>query len=145
MTRGRSTPPGTRETILEALLDTDPDGRLPQITEDQAADLAAGRTWGVYHGDLLLGTFPARYLAESDARERADPIRDRSPYLIRQMCQRCTQTPMWQQCCSSHRHDLCHGCYRHTHFVMVCVDGCRACAAEGLPVLLLDPDTGAPS
>lgn len=40
-------------------------------------------------------------------------------------------------CCSSHGDLLCHRCYRMTHFVEVCVAGCTACKAEGLPVSLI--------
>lgn len=39
-------------------------------------------------------------------------------------------------CCSSHLWDLCHRCYRRTHFVQVCVEGCRSCERQGLPVVL---------
>lgn len=39
-------------------------------------------------------------------------------------------------CCSSHNDELCHRHYRLTHFVELCVEGCTACAAEGLPVKL---------
>ena len=41
-------------------------------------------------------------------------------------------------CCSSHGKRLCHGCYRRTHFVVVCVEGCPECVAEGLPVVLTE-------
>lgn len=50
-------------------------------------------------------------------------------------CERCS-APVWMVCCSSHGKLLCHHCYRLTHFVEVCVEGCTACAAEGLPVVL---------
>ncbi len=50
-------------------------------------------------------------------------------------CARCSKAAAGT-CCSSHGKKLCHLCYRRTHFVEVCVEGCRECAAEGLPVLL---------
>lgn len=51
------------------------------------------------------------------------------------ICERCDEKP-GETCCSSHGKHLCHGCYRRTHFVEVCVEGCSACGREGLPVLL---------
>lgn len=49
-------------------------------------------------------------------------------------CSRCGERPAAGTCCSSHGKQLCHGCYRRTHFVEVCAAGCPLCAAEGLPV-----------
>ncbi len=49
------------------------------------------------------------------------------------VCRRCL-APATGRCCSTHGHRLCHGCYRRTHFVEVCVEGCPDCAAEGLPL-----------
>lgn len=51
-------------------------------------------------------------------------------------CWRCGQHEAAGPCCSSHQEDLCHRCYRLTHFVEVCVAGCTACAREGLPLVL---------
>ncbi|MFI6238377.1 hypothetical protein ACIBEF_00695 [Micromonospora sp. NPDC050795] len=51
-------------------------------------------------------------------------------------CWRCKTTPAAGSCCSSHNKNLCHLCYRRTHFVEVCVAGCFECAAENLPVKL---------
>ncbi len=51
-------------------------------------------------------------------------------------CIRCKTTDADTLCCSSHQALLCHGCYRRTHFGEVCVEGCPACAREGLPVAL---------
>jgi hypothetical protein len=51
-------------------------------------------------------------------------------------CERCKATPAASVCCSAHGKKLCHLCYRRTHFVGVCVEGCQECAAEGLPVNL---------
>lgn len=49
-------------------------------------------------------------------------------------CSRCeTTTARPGVCCSSHGKRLCHLCYRRTHFVEVCVAGCKDCAAENLP------------
>ncbi|GAA3765767.1 hypothetical protein [Micromonospora maritima] len=54
-------------------------------------------------------------------------------------CIRCKTTEAAPgTCCSSHDKKLCHLCYRRTHFVEVCVEGCRDCAAESLPVKLRD-------
>lgn len=50
-------------------------------------------------------------------------------------CWRCGSTPAAGTCCSSHKKDLCHRCYRLTHFVEVCGSTCPECAAEGLPVV----------
>ncbi len=53
-------------------------------------------------------------------------------------CVRCESKPAESICCSSHQKELCHGCYRRTHFVEICgapVDGerkCPKCEAEGL-------------
>lgn len=54
-------------------------------------------------------------------------------------CLRCEGKPADSICCSSHARELCHGCYRRTHFVEICgvpVEGggrrCSKCAAEGL-------------
>lgn len=49
-------------------------------------------------------------------------------------CERCAEISVGQ-CCFSHRKNLCHGCYRITHFVAVCVATCPECAAEGLPLI----------
>lgn len=51
-------------------------------------------------------------------------------------CISCERVPAESLCCSSHQHELCHRCYRRTHFVEVCVEGCSKCAAEGLAVRL---------
>lgn len=60
-------------------------------------------------------------------------------------CVRCTTTPAAPGvCCPPHDKPLCHLCYRRTHFVEVCVAGCRDCAAEHLPVWLSELATPAP-
>ena len=46
-------------------------------------------------------------------------------------CIRCESTPADGPCCSAHDKQLCHACYRRTHFVEVC--GCSSCEREGLP------------
>lgn len=51
-------------------------------------------------------------------------------------CERCHDVVSTGKCCSSHKKELCHRCYRQTHFVEVCVAGCEACAVESLPVLM---------
>jgi hypothetical protein len=48
------------------------------------------------------------------------------------MCIRCKVTEARGLCCSSHNAPLCHRCYRRTHFVDVCIEGCQDCAREGL-------------
>jgi hypothetical protein len=60
-----------------------------------------------------------------------------------EVCVRCTTANAAEVCCSAHDKHLCHLCYRRTHFVEVCVAGCRDCAAEGLPVNLSDLKTEA--
>jgi hypothetical protein len=52
------------------------------------------------------------------------------------LCTRCTRVPADGTCCSSHNKQLCHGCYRRTHFVEVCSVECAKCKREGLPQLL---------
>jgi hypothetical protein len=52
------------------------------------------------------------------------------------VCVRCFTTPASAVCCSTHNALLCHRCYRRTHFVEVCVEGCTDCAREGLDVRL---------
>lgn len=52
--------------------------------------------------------------------------------LIVAACIRCWMKPSAGLCCSSHKRALCHGCYRRTHFVEICVPGCTGCEAEGL-------------
>jgi hypothetical protein len=56
--------------------------------------------------------------------------------LLKATCVRCKASPTLAFCCSSHNALLCHGCYRRTHFVEVCVEGCTDCAREGLGVVL---------
>lgn len=51
-------------------------------------------------------------------------------------CERCRATNSEGECCSSHGKQLCHQCYRRTHFVEVCVKDCAACAREGLPLVM---------
>lgn len=51
-------------------------------------------------------------------------------------CERCDNRPAVSRCCSSHGKNLCHRCYRITHFVEVCSKTCALCAAEGLPKVL---------
>lgn len=51
------------------------------------------------------------------------------------LCINCSTKP-GETCCSSHGKHLCHRCYRRTHFVEVCIAGCKDCAREGLPVVL---------
>lgn len=50
----------------------------------------------------------------------------------RTQCSRCMRRASLGPCCGSHGVDLCHGCYRRTHFVEICVEVCTDCAAEGL-------------
>lgn len=47
-------------------------------------------------------------------------------------CIRCKVTEGDSLCCSSHNALLCHRCYRRTHFVDICIEGCPDCAREGL-------------
>ncbi len=54
------------------------------------------------------------------------------------ICIRCLMREAAGFCCRSHGKQLCHLCYRRTHFVEVCVEGCPDCAREGLPVNLRD-------
>lgn len=52
------------------------------------------------------------------------------------LCDRCSDKPSRGRCCSSHGKQLCHGCYRRTHFVELCVEGCSLCRDECLPISL---------
>ena len=65
-------------SFLDWLLAGDRTGKLQQIVDEHAADLAAGDTWGVFDGDTLVDTQPARFLAESSLRDAADAT-DRDP------------------------------------------------------------------
>ena len=60
----------------------------------------------------------------------------------RDKCIRCKTFDSTGSCCSSHDKQLCHACYRRTHFVEVCDEGCPRCLVEGLPVLLSHPAEG---
>jgi hypothetical protein len=52
-------------------------------------------------------------------------------------CARCGQSRRTGSiCCSSHVKSLCHGCYRRSHLVELCAEGCVPCAEEGLPALM---------
>lgn len=86
---------------------------------------------------------PVRYRMGSSLRESArqaalEMIR-RSDEALAAMdadCVRCLATRAVGECCSSHGKHLCHLCYRRTHLVEVCVEGCSQCAADELPVRL---------
>jgi hypothetical protein len=74
-------------TVLDWLLAGDRDGSLKAIVDANKADLAAGITWAVFHRDEhsaeLVGTAPARYLADALMRDSADAHdRDQSEYAI---------------------------------------------------------------
>lgn len=71
---------------------------------------------------------PGDYLTLARAFELFGDLREAEP------CARCHDVASTGQCCSSHGKELCHRCYRRTHFVEVCVAGCEDCAREGLPV-----------
>lgn len=60
------------------------DGQLHQIMARDRADMDQGITWGVYDGDELVGSHPARYMAEADAWDCADASdRPLSDFIIR--------------------------------------------------------------
>lgn len=55
------------------------------IAADEA-DLASGITWGVFDGDELIETAPARYMAEAARHDIADAQdRDEADYSIREV------------------------------------------------------------
>ncbi|HLL69078.1 MAG TPA: hypothetical protein VK453_25685 [Micromonosporaceae bacterium] len=71
-------------SFLDFLLAGDKSGELQRIADEQEADLAAGITWGVFDGDRLAETAPARYAAEFARHDIADgQDRDVSDYDIR--------------------------------------------------------------
>lgn len=71
-------------SFLDYLLAGDKTGELHAIVDAQRADESAGITWGVFDGDRLIGTHPARYLAEFDRHDAADAAdRDVSSFSIR--------------------------------------------------------------
>lgn len=73
-------------SFLDFLLDGDTTGELHAIVEADKADLAEGKTWGVFDGDRLVETCPARYLAEHARHDCADAAdRDVSDYEIREV------------------------------------------------------------
>jgi hypothetical protein len=96
--------------------------------------------------DLPVGTYPVAeldgvprsvaYVADGDGNLLACVNASDPNITISEMCVRCEAAPSTGLCCSSHRKELCHRCYRRTHFVEVCVAGCSACAREGLSVKL---------
>jgi hypothetical protein len=71
-------------SFLDFLLAGDTTGELQAQVDADKADLAAGLTWGVFDGDDLVGSHPARYLAEFDRADCADANdRPASSYTIR--------------------------------------------------------------
>lgn len=47
-------------------------------------------------------------------------------------CTRCDMAGAVALCCTGHGKQLCHRCYRVTHFVEICSPSCPDCAREGL-------------
>ncbi len=71
-------------TFLDFLRAGDLTGRMRAIADEQAADLAAGITWGVYRDGVLIESHPAEYMADCAAWDNADASdRDRSEYEVR--------------------------------------------------------------
>lgn len=71
-------------SFLDYLLAGDKTDELQAIVDADAADLAAGITWGVYDGDRLVEVASARYMAECARHDNADGAdRDVSDYEIR--------------------------------------------------------------
>lgn len=84
------------------------------------------------HADRL-----ARTLERDRTIDEREHLKAEVEKLRAALCVRCATTaPAPGTCCSSHNKRLCHLCYRRTHFVEVCVAGCRDCAAERLPMRL---------
>jgi hypothetical protein len=113
---------------------------LSSITNEITDSIRAHYATGYFDRDTALARLRVAAFAER-APEEAEVLLD-SPidpqvvkeYTGRPVCIRCTTTPSAGTCCSSHGKELCHGCYRRTHFVEVCVEGCVYCAREGLSV-----------
>lgn len=71
-------------SLLDTLLAADPAGKA--LLDCDAADLAAGVTWGLYDGDRLLCTSPAYYIAELERDDCADASdRPVSSFCIREV------------------------------------------------------------
>lgn len=71
-------------SFLDFLLASDTTGELHAVVAADKADLDAGITWGVFHGDRLVESCPARYMAEAAAWDNADATdRPLSAYTIR--------------------------------------------------------------
>ena len=77
---------GESGSFLDFLLAGDKSGDLQRIVDTHQADLAAGIRWGVFDGDRLVETAPARYAAEAARHDIADgQDRDTSEYDIRKI------------------------------------------------------------
>jgi hypothetical protein len=63
-----------------------------------------------------------------------------SELIERLRCVGCKAAPTAGICCSSHGKELCHGCYRRTHFIETCGAACAECAREGLDPVSAEKD-----
>lgn len=74
-------------SFLDFLLAGDKSGELQAIADDQAADLAAGKRWGVFlDGEMVEGPCSARFLAEFARHDCADAQdRDETDYEIKEI------------------------------------------------------------
>lgn len=73
-------------SFLDYLLANDRTGELHAMAAADQAELDSGITWGVYDRGRLLCTYPARYMADAEARDCADatnrPVTDFQVQLV---------------------------------------------------------------
>ncbi len=73
----------TGGTFLDFLLSGDKTGQMQAVVDADKVDLAAGMTWRVYHGDQLIETAKAMYLAAYALADAADAMnRDPAEFTI---------------------------------------------------------------
>ena len=104
-----------------------------RITSTRHARIARpGRYWRQDRDTAdPMSDLPVEGEALDDALESAEPNE----------CVRCHKAQSDGLCCSSHLKQLCHRCYRVTHFVEVC--GCETCIEQGIPRIYPEPKTEA--
>lgn len=106
------------------------------FTRDEDVYLAACHFGACEWGYAALDVASAWDACRAHKREAHPDDRDGPP-----LCSRCLMAESTGLCCSTHGRWYCHRCYRRTHWVELCVEGCELCAREDLPMRLrLDTD-----